>query len=93
MNAVVKTLIKQFLPEIKDKAAPVTEELLLDVLNGKNEELRSDEERADIVIENARGHVVVYICAMTRDNRITRVLMKYELPELVELLLSNLDKI
>lgn len=93
MNALIKGVIRQFVPEIKDNAAPVTAELLLGILSKHKDSLREGEERADIVIENVRGRIVVYICAMTPDNRITRFLAKYELPELVEMLLSNIDKI
>ena len=93
MNALFKGLVKQFLPEIREKAAPAIEEALLGILADQSNDLMDDEERADIMNENVRGSVIVYICALTRDNKVTRFLKKYELPELVELLLSNLDKI
>lgn len=93
MNPIFKSLIKQFLPDIREKAAPVIDELLMKLLESYQCMLEDDEDRADIVIECSRNHIVVYVCAMTRDNRIGHMLKKYELPELVELLLSNLDKI
>ncbi len=93
MSSLLKSVIRQFLPDIREKAAPVIQEALIEVLSQHKDALREGEERADIIIENVRGRIVVYICAMTPDNRITRFLHKYELPELVELLLSNIDKI
>ncbi len=93
MNQFVKGIIKQFLPEIREKAAPVTEELLLSVIDGYNEQLKGGEERVSIIIDDVRRHIIVYICAMTPDNRVKRVIRKIELPELMEMLLSNVDKI
>lgn len=92
-GSLVKTMIKQFLPEIKEKAAPVTEELLISVLDGYNSQLQEGEEKTSIIIENRRGCVLVHVCAMRKDNTVSRKLKRYELPELVELLMSNIDKI
>lgn len=94
MGALDKMAIKAFIPVIKEKFVPTMEDLLQSVMDGCRDKLLEGEDRADIVIEKtAAGRAIVYICAMTPDNFIRRIIRKIELPELVDLLLSNLDKI
>lgn len=93
MNVLLKKMLVQFVPELKQEAAPAIDRSLKDLLSKYDKQLQEGESCSDILIERDGENIYVHICSMSEDNKVIRVLERWESSALLELLLNSIDKI
>lgn len=78
-------LVKQFIPDIKDKAAPLIENILADVIRKSEDELRINESYVCLNIVQRQSKIYVCVCTMSEDNQWQRTLEQYNLEQLISI--------
>ena len=86
-------LVKQFVPDIRDKAAPLVEQFITGIINDAEKDLRLGESYVSIDFFKAYGSVYVRIVTMSDKDQIVRVVDIKKVDSLVnELIVKLLGK-
>jgi len=82
MNPIIKATIKQFLPDIQEKAVPMISDFLTQQL--KSVELNEKEDNAVLMLSKSGADWYVFTVTMTPDNSVSRVIKSIKMDDVVK---------
>lgn len=88
-KAILK-LVRQFVPDIRDKAAPLVEQFLSDIIEDNEKDLQLGECYAAIEFIKLNGCVYVRVVMMSDQNQVVRVVDIKKVDGLVNMLIDKL---
>ena len=83
-------LVRQFAPDIRDKAAPLVERFISDIIEENEKDLQLGESYAAIEFFKSYGSVYVRIVMMSDQNQVVRVADIKKVDGLVNMLIDKL---
>ena len=82
MNPIIKAAVKQFLPDIQEKAVPMISDFLTQQL--KSVVLNEQEDNAVLMLSKSGADWYVFTVTMTPDNSVSRVIKSIKMDDVVK---------
>lgn len=86
-------LVKPYIPQLQQQAAPFIENTLADIIKKGEDELQLGEDYSAITIVRQAGKVYVCLATFSEDNKWQRTLERQTTDELTNMLLNSLTNI